>query len=66
MASFNPVTKKFTYTAADERLIENARSLFSAIAEYGDSTETKQSAATAYNAAQHVLKHVQAKRGTPT
>ena len=62
MPNFNPVTKRFSYTAADERLIENARRLFSAMAEYGAETEVKQSATTAYNAAQFCLTHIQKAR----
>lgn len=62
MASFNVVSKKLTYTAADERLVENFRRLASAMAEYEGEMEVKQSATTAYNAAQHVLAHVKKQR----
>lgn len=58
MASLNLLSKKFTYSAADERLISNARNLFAAVAEYDADKQARADATTAYNAAQHVLEHI--------
>lgn len=60
MASYNPVTTKFSYTVADKRLLINARRLLTAVTEYGSDTEAKQSAATASNAISAVLNHIAA------
>jgi len=58
MPTFNPVSKKFSYTAADLNLIEKARRLFSAMAEYDGNHDAKRDATSAFNAAQHCLEHV--------
>lgn len=60
--NFNPVTKKWTYSKADETLCENFRRLASAIADY-ESGETKIAATSAFNNAQHCLTHIQKQRG---
>jgi hypothetical protein len=60
MASLNVVTKKFSYTAADERLVTNYRNLVSAMAEHDKAVQ--QDATTSFNSAAHVLKHIQAAR----
>jgi hypothetical protein len=58
MATLNIVTKKLTYAGSDERLISNTRNLLSAVADHCDDKEIQQSATTAYNALQYVLKHI--------
>lgn len=62
MASLNLLSKKFTYSAADERLISNARNLFAAVAEYDADQQARTDAKTASNAAQHVLEHITRQR----